>query len=36
MAPDDGPAKVMLARIEAFAAQPTAADWDGTWNLDEK
>jgi adenylate cyclase len=36
LASDDGPAKVMLARIEGFNASPPPAAWDGTWNLDEK
>jgi len=35
LAPDDGPSKTMLHRIQEFEARPPAG-WDGVWNLDEK
>jgi adenylate cyclase len=34
--PGDGPAGVMLGRVQHFEAQAPAADWDGVWNFDEK
>jgi len=36
MAPEDGPAKALLKRIQEFEANPPAKGWDGVWNLDEK
>jgi class 3 adenylate cyclase len=35
-APGDGPSSVLLARIEALRENPSAADWDGAWRLDQK
>jgi adenylate cyclase len=34
--PGDGPAKALMSRIDAFAQNPPAADWDGAWYLDHK
>lgn len=34
--PGDGPANVLLSRIERFQMEPPAADWDGVWHLAEK
>jgi adenylate cyclase len=34
--PDDGPAKVFLARIAAFEQQPPPQDWDGVHELTSK
>ncbi len=34
--PNDGPAKVLLARLEHLQSQPPASDWDGVWRLAEK
>lgn len=34
--PGDGPSMAMLARIENFQINPPAADWDGSWQLDQK
>ena len=36
IAPEDGPSKVMLKRVQEFAANPPVKGWDGVWNLDEK
>jgi len=36
IAPKDGPARVMAARVEAFAANPPPADWDRAWKVDTK
>jgi len=36
IAPEDGPAKTMLARVSAFEAKPPPAGWKGTWVFDEK
>ena len=35
-APGDGPSKAFIKRIGDFQANPPAADWDGTWVLDQK
>jgi class 3 adenylate cyclase len=35
-APDDGPCKVLLARIERFRDNPPSDDWNGSWRLDQK
>jgi adenylate cyclase len=29
--PDDGPSKVLLARVESLRDNPPPADWDGSW-----
>jgi adenylate cyclase len=34
--PGDGPSMAMAARVENFQANPPAADWDGSWQLDQK
>jgi class 3 adenylate cyclase len=34
--PGDGPAKALIARIDAFAQNPPAEDWDGAWYLEHK
>lgn len=34
--PDDGPAKVLLARVVTFEKDPPPADWDGVWRATEK
>jgi class 3 adenylate cyclase len=34
--PDDGPSITLLSRIESLRANPPAADWDGSWRLDQK
>jgi adenylate cyclase len=36
VAPDDGPSLTLIARIEGFAQNPPAPDWDGAWQLDRK
>jgi class 3 adenylate cyclase len=35
-APDDGPCRVLLTRIECLRDNPPPADWDGSWQLDQK
>ena len=34
--PGDGPSIAMAARVENFRVNPPAADWDGSWQLDQK
>ena len=34
--PGDGPSMTMAQRVENFQANPPAADWDGSWRLDQK
>jgi len=34
--PGDGPAMTFAARIESFAQNPPAQDWDGSWQLEHK
>ena len=34
--PGDGPSMALLQRVENFQANPPAADWDGSWRLDQK
>jgi class 3 adenylate cyclase len=34
--PADGPAKVMLERVDVFVAVPPASNWDGAWRLEQK
>lgn len=34
--PLDGPSAVMLERLEIFASQPPATDWQGIWTLTQK
>ncbi len=34
--PGDGPSMAMAARVDNFQANPPAADWDGSWQLDQK
>ena len=36
LCPDDGPSRVLRARIEAFRAGAPAPDWNGVWYLGEK
>ena len=35
-APDDEPSKILIKRMEDFAANPPAGDWDGAWHFDHK
>jgi adenylate cyclase len=35
-APGDGPCRVLLTRIERLRDNPPSADWDGSWQLDQK
>ncbi|HLZ02648.1 MAG TPA: adenylate/guanylate cyclase domain-containing protein [Bradyrhizobium sp.] len=35
-APADGPSTALLARLEVFAQNPPAEDWDGSWHLEHK
>ena len=34
--PGDGPSSTFVARIESFAQNPPAEDWDGSWHLEHK
>jgi adenylate cyclase len=34
--PDDGPSLALIARIDGFAQNPPAPDWDGSWHLEHK
>jgi adenylate cyclase len=34
--PEDGPARVLLERVETFAATPPGDGWDGVWSLTAK
>ena len=34
--PGDGPSMALAARIDSFAANPPADDWDGAWHPDRK
>jgi class 3 adenylate cyclase len=34
--PGDGPSLALIARIESFAQNPPAPDWDGAWQLEHK
>ncbi|HEX5666861.1 MAG TPA: adenylate/guanylate cyclase domain-containing protein, partial [Hyphomicrobium sp.] len=34
--PGDGPASTMLARVEAFQAEPPMAGWDSIWAVTQK
>jgi adenylate cyclase len=34
--PSDGPSTTFVARIESFAQNPPAEDWDGSWHLEHK
>jgi class 3 adenylate cyclase len=34
--PDDGPSMTFAARLENFAQNPPADDWDGSWHLEHK
>jgi class 3 adenylate cyclase len=36
ISPGDGPSLALLARIDHFAANPPAADWDGAWQMEHK
>ena len=36
VAPGDGPCMVLLNRVENLRDNPPAADWDGSWRLDQK
>jgi hypothetical protein len=35
-APGDGPCTVLLNRVESLRDNPPAADWDGSWRLNQK
>jgi adenylate cyclase len=35
-APDDGPARAFLSRIDRLLEAPPGKEWDGSWRLDEK
>jgi hypothetical protein len=35
-APGDGPAMAFIARLDGFAQNPPAQDWDGSWRLESK
>jgi len=34
--PSDGPSLALLSRVESLRNNPPAADWDGSWRLDQK
>ena len=34
--PGDAPSMALLQRVENFQVNPPAADWDGSWRLDQK
>jgi class 3 adenylate cyclase len=34
--PGDGPSHTLLGRLESMERNPPAADWDGSWRLDQK
>ncbi len=34
--PSDGPSMTFATRIESFARNPPAEDWDGSWRLEQK
>jgi adenylate cyclase len=34
--PGDGPSLALAQRVENFQVNPPAADWDGSWRLDQK
>jgi adenylate cyclase len=34
--PGDGPSIALLSRVEGLRANPPAADWNGSWRLDQK
>jgi adenylate cyclase len=34
--PDDGPARMYIARCEHFLVEPPPAGWDGVWHMKEK
>jgi adenylate cyclase len=34
--PSDGPSLAMLSRVKSVRNKPPAADWDGSWRLDQK
>jgi class 3 adenylate cyclase len=36
ISPGDGPSLALLARIDHFATNPPAADWDGAWQMEHK
>ncbi|MBV9533660.1 MAG: HAMP domain-containing protein [Bradyrhizobium sp.] len=36
IAPNDGPSRVLLKRIENFQTSPPASNWDGVWRMDHK
>lgn len=33
IAPDDGPSRTMLRRLDQIEADPPTEDWDGSWNV---
>jgi adenylate cyclase len=36
IAPGDGPSQALLSRVNSMEKHPPAADWDGSWHLDQK
>jgi class 3 adenylate cyclase len=36
IAPGDGPSQALLSRVKSMEKDPPAADWDGSWHLDQK
>ena len=36
IAPGDGPSQALLSRVNSMEKDPPAADWDGSWHLDQK
>lgn len=34
--PDDGPSLTFIKRLDGFAVNPPATDWDGVWRLEQK
>ena len=36
ISPGDGPSLALLGRIDQFAANPPASDWDGAWQMEHK
>ena len=36
IATGDGPSQALLSRVNSMEKHPPAADWDGSWHLDQK
>lgn len=36
IAPGDGPSQALLSRVKTMEKDPPAANWDGSWHLDQK